>query len=1366
MLNMSSEHVNQHSNLTRYFLCVSIMQMIPSWSTTGSYTTIIPLLIFISISMGREAFDDWRRHRQDKEENNRLVDVAELNVDIMPDEDDPDAESPIKYVPREWKDLQVGDIIRVKQNEWVPADIVLLYSEGYEGQTYVETMALDGETNMKTKAAFPELATACSTARGLAVLKASILAEDPNLDLYNFEGSLTLDSKEYPLNLSHIVYRGSVLRNTPSCLGLIVFSGEECKIRMNSIQNPRSKAPRLQGRANKIVIFMVCFVILLSVFCTIAWKVYVSTTGNSMWFLENGQVGVVPTLMGFIIMFNTLVPLSLYVTMEIIRVFQMVILQMDIDMYHEPSNTPCEARTASINEELGQVSYIFSDKTGTLTDNVMFFRKLSVAGEAWIHDLDLQLAANERVYQKAQKKRLKGRAMAAPADESSSHVRKAEAFSVLSHKQCADANTGSASRASTDAILRQVAALPRKSTTIRRPSMASLTRTISGSTTWRSTANPAKAQQSRSTLELLEYILGHPHSIFAKKAKFLLLSIALCHECVVERDERRNDDGSYKIDNLEYQSASPDEVALLSAARDMGYLMIDRKHNSITLRTYPNGFDEGRVDEVYEVLEIIEFSSARKRMSIVVKFPDGRFCVISKGADNVILERLRQAILARAKAEEINRQTIQRKAAEAEVVIARNSISSLGQTSISGGGRLSVSRPSINIDRKDALASLDCHLQRAHGEDVGQVAETSRRSISLARQRKYGQNGRSSIDGGKSRDFKRSFDGAVEQDHELLEIDDHLVLDDGYVISKTLEHVEEFSTEGLRTLLYAYRWLTKEEYDSWIKLYRDARTSLVDRQDKVEKVGEMIEHDYELCGATAIEDRLQEGVPEAIEKLRRAKIKLWMLTGDKRETAINIGYSCRLIYDYSTVVVLRSDEGDVAGKMAAAMLELDSGDVAHCVVVIDGMTLAQIEEDMTLMTLFIELGVKADSVICCRASPSQKSSMVLAVRNKVKSSITLAIGDGANDIAMIQSADVGIGITGKEGLQAARASDFSIAQFRFLLKLLLVHGRWNYVRTCKYILGTFYKEFFFYLTQAIYQSNTMFSGTSIYEKWSLSMFNTLFTSLPVLCIGIFEQDLTPPTLIAVPELYSKGQQNQGFGLVMFIGWITVAACESVMVSFLTYYLYGFHALIGNTIYPLGVISFTSIIMMITTKLQFLEMHRISMINVATSVISVGGWFVWDMLLSYVYSKKPSKIYFVGKALFTRFGTELSFWTTILIIFAIGICFEILVRLVRNKVLPTETDTFQILEKNPAIRRRLEEESFEELKQGLEGKQDVESSDMSTEVSSMFSLPPRPRKRDIIARKFRFARRRSSNDDEREVQEILQRRERELQEMDA
>jgi phospholipid-translocating ATPase len=315
-----------------------------------------------------------------------------------------------------------------------------------------------------------------------------------------------------------------------------------------------------------------------------------------------------------------------------------------------------------------------------------------------------------------------------------------------------------------------------------------------------------------------------------------------------------------------------------------------------------------------------------------------------------------------------------------------------------------------------------------------------------------------------------------DESEEDIIVEEALVADDAAELERCLQHITDFATEGLRTLLYAYRYLDDQEYRGWKKIYHDATTSLVDRQLLVERAGELIEQQLELGGATAIEDKLQKGVPETIDRLRRANIKMWMLTGDKRETAINIGHSCGLIKDYSSLTVLDHEVGDVEHTMLQTGLDIKSGGVAHSVVVIDGQTLSYVESDRALLTLFVDLTILVDSVICCRASPSQKAGLVNAIRERVSGSVTLAIGDGANDIAMIQEAHVGIGITGREGLQAARTSDYAVAQFRFLTKLLLVHGRWNYIRTCKYVLGTFWKEFCFFVTAAFYQNYTGYTG--------------------------------------------------------------------------------------------------------------------------------------------------------------------------------------------------------------------------------------------------------------------------------------------------
>lgn len=1313
-----------------YFLLVAILQLIPSWSTTGTSTTIIPLCIFISISMLREGYEDIRRHKLDKQENNKttkvLKEMESPNALFESDmrfsksttsfsrlrpsgqsfdfnfEDDLELEDQsgqensfdddqllgglgIAIKKTKWKDLKVGDIIKLECDEWVPADIVLLTSTNEMGETLVETMALDGETNLKARIPNIELHKVANRAKNLFNISGTVLSEDPNLDLYNFEGSLDLpnmetqEMKTYPLGPENTIYRGSIIRNTDSCLGMVIFTGEETKIRMNAIKNPRIKAPKLQRKINMIVGFMVFVVLTISCFSLMAERIFYKKYKDLTWYTSGTDVGVAPTIMGFIIMFNTMIPLSLYVTMEIIKAVQMMLLQWDIDMYHLPSDTPAEARTATILEELGQVSYIFSDKTGTLTDNVMIFRKFSVCGVPWIHDIDL-LVKQE----------------ADPNDIS-------DVFSKEEEKPGAIVTAG-------------------------RPSMASLT---GSNQRPHPTENEFDHHDIKSSLDFVKYIQENPQSLFSKKATFFLLSIALCHTCLprrVQTEDRdsidsleeasstntrenksrnnnsidpfaetqavRNDDEDGKI---EYQAASPDELALVQAACDMGFILFSRKQKIVTLKTYPHGFDNEPEFTDYEVLDVVEFSSARKRMSVIVKFPDNRIVLFCKGADNIIMERLAKANVATNKKQNLDRSISLRRKAEAEFVLNRRSIENAGDPNSPrasfASNRLSFSlnRLKNNTDGHDTINSI------LDSDETNNIYKESKKSIDLENRKKY----------------------HLSKDQYIPPA--KLISDDSFLIERTLQHIDEFSSDGLRTLLYSYRDLDVPQYEEWRRRYAAAKTSLVDRSSKIEEVGTELENNLILLGCTAIEDKLQDGVPEAIEKLRRAGIRMWMLTGDKRETAINIGYSCKLIKDYSSVIILSNEGGNTIDKIrsiiTAAEIELDEGNVAHCVVIIDGATLSDIEKDPTVMPLFISLGVKANSVICCRASPSQKATMVSKVRELDNSKVTLAIGDGANDIAMIQSADVGVGITGKEGLQAARTSDYSIAQFRYLLKLLLVHGRYNYIRTSKFVLCTFYKELLFYLSQLLYQRYTLFTGSSLYESWSLSMFNTLFTSLPVLCIGMYDKDLKPSTLIAVPELYSKGINNETFNLVVFIRWVILAATQSISLCFILWYIYGFPALIDNTTYPLGVIMFTVLIIIINTKLNIIEMHTITKLSIISWVISVFGWCVWCMLLVGLYKSKINTIFYVQHGLFEEFGRDPTFWATILILTVLGIWIDFMFYSFFMCFKMTDTEIFQRLEKDPVIKKQLVTNSYNELKQGwtwLHESQIVEqdSTDMS------------------------------------------------------
>ncbi len=337
-----------------YFLCVSIVQLIPSVSTTGRYTTLVPLLIFVGISIMREALDDLGRLRLDKEENNRPTLVFhEPQANAAAEEARSATSEP--WSKSKWQDIKVGDLLRILEGQTVPADVVLLHVDGVDGLAYIETMALDGETNHKSRQAPPHIAPFYNHASVLSSLNARFVVEDPNPDLYKFEGQVRLADEVIPLTNNEIIYRGSILRNTRHVIALAIFTGEECKIRMNATKSPRIKAPALQAAVNKVVILTVFVVIALSLLNTIAYRVWKTKVGKHAFYLSHAGVAFFQLLASFFLMFNPIIPLALYISLEIVKSVQMGQMANDIELYDEQSDTPMEPRTSTIHEDLGQV---------------------------------------------------------------------------------------------------------------------------------------------------------------------------------------------------------------------------------------------------------------------------------------------------------------------------------------------------------------------------------------------------------------------------------------------------------------------------------------------------------------------------------------------------------------------------------------------------------------------------------------------------------------------------------------------------------------------------------------------------------------------------------------------------------------------------------------------------------------------------------------------------------------------------------------------------------------------------------------------------------------------------------------------------
>ncbi|KAF3825228.1 hypothetical protein GH733_005862 [Mirounga leonina] len=416
---------------------------------------------------------------------------------------------------------------------------------------------------------------------------------------------------------------------------------------------------------------------------------------------------------------------------------------------------------------------------------------------------------------------------------------------------------------------------------------------------------------------------------------------------------------------------------------------------------------------------------------------------------------------------------------------------------------------------------------------------------------------------------------------------------------KTQKHLDDYARRGLRTLCIAKKVMSDTEYAEWLRNHFLAETSIDHREELLLESAMRLENKLTLLGATGIEDRLQEGVPESIEALQKAGIKIWMLTGDKQETAINVAYACKLLEPGDKLFILNTQSKDACETLMSTILkELQEKNPTsperaslreglqhtqdcglRAGLIITGKAL-QCTLQEGLQRQFLELTACCQAVVCCRATPLQKSEVVKLVRSHLRV-MTLAIGDGANDVSMIQVADIGIGISGQEGMQvsgfrapkyrelhlpiqgqhshgeisAVMASDFAIAQFKHLGRLLLVHGHWCYTRLSNMILYFFYKNVAYVNLLFWYQFFCGFSGTSMTDYWVLILFNLLFTSAPPVIYGVLEKDVSAETLLQLPELYKGGQKSEAYLPLTF--WITLldAFYQSLVCFFVPYYTY-------------------------------------------------------------------------------------------------------------------------------------------------------------------------------------------------------------------
>eukprot|EP01137_Pigoraptor_chileana_P025686 Opistho-2@95508 len=373
---------------------------------------------------------------------------------------------------------------------------------------------------------------------------------------------------------------------------------------------------------------------------------------------------------------------------------------------------------------------------------------------------------------------------------------------------------------------------------------------------------------------------------------------------------------------------------------------------------------------------------------------------------------------------------------------------------------------------------------------------------------------------------------------------------DADIAAASRVQIDAFASQGLRTLCLAHRYLTAEEYAEWTVRFQLANRSLADRDQALDAVYELLESNLRLLGATAIEDRLQDGVPQTISRLRSANIRFWMLTGDKYSTAIQIATSCNLMApapEGQLLTIRGSSEEEIGTSLEQTSAKVRRlPPASRYSVIIEGSSLGHVLSNHVTKAEFLSLGLAAQTVICCRVTPAQKGSVVELARGTEH--VTLAIGDGGNDVAMIQKAHVGVGIVGKEGLQAARAADYSIAKFRYLERLILIHGRYSFKRTSFIALYSFQKSLYICFIQIFFAFMSGFSGASFFNSTSLTTYNILFTGLPIV-LYCLDKDVDESTMIANPDLLRETQTSSTFSVRLFFLWLVRALYQSLVTLF-------------------------------------------------------------------------------------------------------------------------------------------------------------------------------------------------------------------------